>query len=60
MNDGFKLEFVNPTTMGGQKTVEIEDDDIVTEIEYWSNAIVCYLLGAHPPFAVLNGYIQRN
>lgn len=56
-NAWFKLEFVNPTSMGKQRIVEIEDDDIIIETEYWRNVVVCYVLGAHSPFAVLNGYI---
>ncbi|WMV46808.1 hypothetical protein MTR67_040193 [Solanum verrucosum] len=39
---------------------EIDLEDITSEIYYWKNAVVCYVLGAHPPFAVLNGYIQRQ
>ncbi|KAK4731748.1 hypothetical protein R3W88_024736 [Solanum pinnatisectum] len=39
---------------------EIEDEDISTEIEYWKNAVVCYVLGTYPYFAVMNGYIQRQ
>ncbi|KAH0639665.1 hypothetical protein KY285_036251 [Solanum tuberosum] len=39
---------------------EIDLEDITSEIDYWKNAVVCYVLGAHPPFAVLNGYIQRQ
>ncbi|XP_070037054.1 uncharacterized protein [Nicotiana tomentosiformis] len=38
---------------------EIEIKDIRTELTYWKNAVMCYVLGAHPPFAVLNGFIQR-
>ncbi|KAG5604647.1 hypothetical protein H5410_026139 [Solanum commersonii] len=34
--------------------------DISSEIEYWQNAIVCYVLGAHSPFTVLNGFIQNG
>ncbi|XP_059288637.1 uncharacterized protein LOC132041991 [Lycium ferocissimum] len=58
-NAGFKLEYVNPETQGDQLIVEIEEEDFVTEIEFWKHAIVCYVLGAHPPFTVLHGFIQR-
>lgn len=58
-NAGFKLEYVNPETHGESLIGEIVLDDINTEIEYWKSAIVCYVLGAHPHFVVLNGYIQR-
>lgn len=58
-NTGFKLEFVSPQVHGDSNVCEIEIENINYEIEYWKNAVVCYMLGAHPPFAVLRGYIQR-
>ncbi|XP_070051743.1 uncharacterized protein [Nicotiana tomentosiformis] len=58
-NARFKLEYVAPKTHGESPIVEIELDDISSEIEFWKNADVCYVLGAHPPFAVIQGYIQR-
>lgn len=39
--------------------VEIEEDDIITEVEYWKNIAVCYVLDAHPLYVVLNGFVQR-
>ena len=29
------------------------------EIEFWQNAIVCYVIGANPPFPVMEGFIRR-
>ncbi|KAK4707000.1 hypothetical protein R3W88_033439 [Solanum pinnatisectum] len=57
VNVGYKLEYVMPTEKGD--IVEIEMEDIRSEITYWGNAVVCYVLGAHPPFTVIQGYIQR-
>ncbi|KAH0738204.1 hypothetical protein KY290_036909 [Solanum tuberosum] len=59
-NAGFKLNFVSPITQGQIPVCEIDLEDITSEIDYWKNAVVCYVLGAHPPFAVLNGYIRRQ
>ncbi|KAM3321284.1 hypothetical protein P3S67_008486 [Capsicum chacoense] len=55
-----KLEFVYPLKAGGDKVCEIDVDDISTEMEYWKNTIICYVLGAHPAFSVLNSYIKRK
>lgn len=39
---------------------EIGLKDIQTEIEYWQNAIICYVFGGGAsPCKVLNGFIQR-
>ncbi|XP_059291730.1 uncharacterized protein LOC132045203 [Lycium ferocissimum] len=59
-NAGFKLDYISPVTEGDQLIVEIEEEYTSTEIEYWKNVAVCYVLGAHPLFSVLNGYIQRQ
>ncbi|XP_060183185.1 uncharacterized protein LOC132613154 [Lycium barbarum] len=59
VNAGFKLEYVAPTTRGECSTVEIEVEDITSELEYWKNSVVCYILGARPPFEVMQGFIQR-
>ncbi|KAF3660918.1 hypothetical protein FXO38_11988 [Capsicum annuum] len=58
-NAGFKLVYVKPKQEEDIEVVEIELADIETEEQYWKNAIVCYVLGAYPPFEVMKGYIQR-
>jgi len=56
-NVGYKLEYVTPIKKG--KIVEIEMEDRRSEITYWVNVVVCYEFGAHPPFIVIQGYLQR-
>ncbi|KAK4365148.1 hypothetical protein RND71_016506 [Anisodus tanguticus] len=54
---GFKLDYVSPDIHGETPICEIEHDDINTELMYWKNAIVCYVLGACPFFSMPNGHI---
>ncbi|KAH0652597.1 hypothetical protein KY289_030275 [Solanum tuberosum] len=56
---GFKLEHVEPVMHGESPVIEIELEDISSEIAYWKTAVVCYVLGAHSPFEVLKGFIHR-
>ncbi|KAL2931019.1 hypothetical protein RDABS01_036429 [Bienertia sinuspersici] len=37
----------------------IEMDDVVDEITYWSSVVVYYVLGANPPYSVMNGFCHR-
>lgn len=37
----------------------IEFDDIADEISYWESAFICYILGANPPFKVMEGFAFR-
>ncbi|XP_010666883.1 uncharacterized protein LOC104884000 [Beta vulgaris subsp. vulgaris] len=39
--------------------VTIDSDDIQDEVEYWTSAVVCYVLGANPPMAVMEGFFKR-
>ncbi|KAL9237199.1 hypothetical protein vseg_011781 [Gypsophila vaccaria] len=34
-------------------------EDVEEEIEYWSQVVVCFILGANPPWEVIEGYIRR-
>uniref|UniRef100_A0A0V0HUD6 Putative ovule protein n=1 Tax=Solanum chacoense TaxID=4108 RepID=A0A0V0HUD6_SOLCH len=58
-NAGFQLEFVALEIHGKSAVCEIGIEDISSEIAYRRNSVVCYVLGAHPPFSILNGYVQR-
>ena len=39
--------------------VQIELDDIQSEIDFWNSAVVCYVVGANPPINVMEGYVRR-
>lgn len=42
-----------------KSVVMIESDDVQDEIDYWSSAVVCYVVGANPPFPVMEGFFNR-
>lgn len=39
--------------------VKITLDDVKDEIDYWSTAVICYVLGSNPPQIVMEGYFNR-
>ncbi|XP_074288696.1 uncharacterized protein LOC141613853 [Silene latifolia] len=39
--------------------LEFTNDDIKEEVEYWNQAVYCFVLGSNPPWEVLNGFIHR-
>lgn len=51
-NAGAKLQFRQPDMKKGQKIGRIELSDVEPEIQYWQSAVICYILGANPPFPV--------
>ncbi|XP_074296366.1 uncharacterized protein LOC141626478 [Silene latifolia] len=46
-------------TSGKAPPLKIDIADVTPEVEFWSNAISCYVLGANPPKLVLGGFIRR-
>lgn len=54
-----KLKYMEPMKNQEQQIGRIDVDDVKSEIDYWSSSLVCYALGANPPFAVMNGYLRR-
>ncbi|PHU28531.1 hypothetical protein BC332_00624 [Capsicum chinense] len=57
-NAGFKLDYVAPMKQG-EKPLSILISRILNLNSYWKSVVVCYVLGAHPQFAVINGFIRR-
>ncbi|XP_074310090.1 uncharacterized protein LOC141645569 [Silene latifolia] len=42
-----------------QVLVQLSDDDVAPEINYWKTAIYGYILGANPPWNVVDGFMRR-
>lgn len=54
-----RLEYVAPLNENGIEFCIIEDKDITSEVEYWKNSVVVYVLGANPPYHVRTSYLNR-
>ncbi|KAL9233114.1 hypothetical protein vseg_008149 [Gypsophila vaccaria] len=39
--------------------LQLQMEDVAEEIEYWSQAVVCYIMGANPPWDIIEGFIRR-
>ncbi|XP_074305653.1 uncharacterized protein LOC141640873 [Silene latifolia] len=39
--------------------LQFTPEDVSAEITYWNQAVYCFVLGANPPWEVLQGYVQR-
>ncbi|XP_074314348.1 uncharacterized protein LOC141649561 [Silene latifolia] len=60
-----KQEEQQPENNEGEKKTEqdellqIEIEDVEEEVEYWKQAVVCFILGANPPWDIIEGFIRR-
>ncbi|XP_074318879.1 uncharacterized protein LOC141655711 [Silene latifolia] len=43
----------------GEDLLQFTPDDVSEEITYWNRVISCFVLGANPPWGVLQGYVHR-
>ena len=58
-NEGTKLKFIASSNISGIQCTKIEKSDVVDEIAYWQNAVLCAVMGANPPFEIMKGFFNR-
>ncbi|KAJ8423185.1 LOW QUALITY PROTEIN: hypothetical protein Cgig2_026633 [Carnegiea gigantea] len=57
--EGSELKFIPTYVVNGVQCAKREKKDVAAEIDYWQQAILCLVLGANPPFEVIQGFIKR-
>lgn len=58
-NEGTELNFVPTQIISGIECARLEKSNVEDEIHYWQNAVLCTVLGANPPFKVMQGFFKR-
>jgi len=56
--EGTKLKFVPTKLINGVKCAKIEKEYVMLEIKFYQSAILYSVLGANPPFEVMQGYLN--
>ena len=57
--EDLSVEYIEAPVIDGTKCAKIEQQDVASKIEYWSEAILCGVLGANSPLGVAEGYVRR-
>jgi len=57
-DEGASVEFVPATEISGKKCVKIGVKDVHPDIGFRDNAVICSVLVANPPFAVMDGFLK--
>jgi len=57
--EGTALKFVPLHEINRQHCAKIERIDVAGEVEYWSNAVICGVIGSNPPLDVMDGFVHR-
>ncbi|XP_074277924.1 uncharacterized protein LOC141601531 [Silene latifolia] len=50
---------IHPATDSGKVTLQLSEDDVLPEINYWSSSLYGYIMGTNPPWNVVSGYLKR-
>lgn len=56
---GSELHYVPPEVLNGDLVARFTKEDTKSEIAYRSTTVYGHILGASPPFSVINGYFRR-
>lgn len=56
--EGITLDLI-PCELNGRKCAVLDKTEIQKEINHWKTSIICCVLGANPPFKVMEGFIKR-
>lgn len=50
------MEYFAPEVQNGESFARMSVPAVHQEVQYWSSAVVVYVLGAFPPYSVMNRY----
>ena len=59
LEEGTDLKYIATHTINRVRCATLEKEDVAVEIEYWQQPVLCSVLGANPPFKVMQGLIKR-
>ncbi|CAK8566575.1 unnamed protein product [Lathyrus sativus] len=56
---GLTMEYVAPKVVNGMIEIAIEQEDIETEIRFWDNALILYVVGGDLSMNMVKNFMQR-
>ena len=59
LDKGTTLKFFATQMINGKKCATIEENGIVSKVEYWSNVVIWGVVGAKPPLDMINRFVHR-
>ncbi|CAI9106246.1 OLC1v1005361C1 [Oldenlandia corymbosa var. corymbosa] len=59
-NVAVPLDYVEPVERDGKKVTMVLKRDLSPEIEYWQSSVFSFVLGANPPYKVMDNYYRKT
>ncbi|CAI8600559.1 unnamed protein product [Vicia faba] len=60
LNKGMSLGYVAPMMRDEEIVIQIEEDDVAEELEFWKNAIVLFALGETPSMNAVKKFMEKT
>lgn len=57
--NGLTIEFIAPKIVDGEYQLEIKEDDVLVEMEYWESTLIMYTQGKDLNMNVIKHYMVR-
>lgn len=54
------IDFVTPNVVNEEIEVEIEDEEIDSEIKFWESALIMYVIGREISMNVVKQFMEKN
>ncbi|CAI9089643.1 OLC1v1024255C1 [Oldenlandia corymbosa var. corymbosa] len=56
---GVPLDYIEPEVKDGFQVALVLQRDVQSELDYWQPSILIFVLGANPPYEVMNSFYRR-
>lgn len=57
---GLAMEYVAPSMVNDGIEIEIEQDDIASEVQFWENPLTLYVLGTDLSMHTIKSYMMKT
>lgn len=58
-SNGMQLQFVAPKVVEGRIEIEIKDKEVESEIRFWENSLIMYVIGANLSMNAMKNYMTK-
>ncbi|CAK8537211.1 unnamed protein product [Lathyrus sativus] len=56
---GVAMKYVPPSIVAGEIQITIEDEDVATELKFWENSLIMYVLGGDLSMNTVKNFMER-
>lgn len=58
--NGMAIEYMAPKVVNGEVEIEIDDEDITSEVRFWETALIMYVLGYELSMNTVKNHMMKT